>query len=93
MVAGSANFTRFDETTHRLNKARTNKSSLGMIETQNRLKLYSSVIHCETGLPSFSAGKNLMLRAASIAASVIPSFNSWITIMFIMASELIRMKI
>src|SRR5918993_745460 len=37
------------------------------------LKLYSSVIHCETGMPSFCAGWNLMRCAAWIARSVRPS--------------------
>ena len=46
------------------------------------LKLYSMVIHCETGRPSFCAGWNWMRRAAAIARSVSPSGRPLTTEMF-----------
>ena len=46
------------------------------------LKLYSSVIHCETCEPSFCAGVNLIRCAASMARSVRPSGRPLTTVMF-----------
>jgi hypothetical protein len=44
--------------------------------------LYSTVIHCETFLPSFSAGLKRICLAAAIAFSVNPSGSPFTTEMF-----------
>jgi hypothetical protein len=46
------------------------------------LKEYSTVTHCDTVLPSFCAGVNLICLAAAIALSVNPSGNPFTTCIF-----------